>query len=193
MAFKKYLCALLADLQKEQQALSVYLNKHSTTSKIDQLLNHPEFKTLLAPYFTPSSQNFSDWMQASFAHNEKHPEHLLHRSVSGHLLRSKSEAIIDTLLYMNQIPFRYECALKLGETTFFPDFTIRHPKTGDFYYWEHFGLMDHPNYVQNVYSKLHHYTSHNIIPSIQLITTYETKENPIDVDTISKIIEHYFL
>lgn len=97
------------------------------------------------------------------------------------------------LLYINQIPFRYECSLTLGETTLFPDFTIRHPQTGDIYYWEHFGLMDKPIYIQNTYSKLQLYTSHGIIPTIQLITTYETKDYPMDVDTINKIIQHYFL
>ena len=94
---------------------------------------------------------------------------------------------------MNKIPFRYECSLTLNETTLFPDFTIKHPKTEKIYYWEHFGLMDNPSYVQNTYSKLHLYTSNGIIPNIHLITTYETKDYPIDVDTISKIIAHYFL
>ena len=97
------------------------------------------------------------------------------------------------LLYINKIPFRYECALHLGETTLFPDFTIRHPKTGNVYYWEHFGLMDNPAYSQNAYSKLQLYTSHGIIPSIQLITTYETKDNPLSTDIVEKIIAYYFL
>lgn len=158
-----------------------------------QLLSKPEFQKLLAPHFTPLSDDLAEWTNSDYEHNLKHPEHLIHRSTSGHLLRSKSEAIIDMLLYINKLPFRYECALQLGEYTLFPDFTIRHPHTGDMYYWEHFGLMDNQGYVQNAYSKLQLYTLHGIIPSIQLITTYETKEHPIDVDIISKTIEHYFL
>ena len=148
---------------------------------------------MLAPHFTPLSQELSDWSHASYERNQNHSEHLLHKSNSGNFLRSKSEAIIDMLLYMHRIPFRYECALYLGNITIFPDFTIRHPQTGNFYYWEHFGLMDNSNYAQKTYSKLQLYNSHGIIPSIQLITTFETMEKPIDVDSISKIIEHYFL
>lgn len=193
LALKKYLCLLLDDLSHEKRAIQFYLNHHSDTSKAELLLDNPEFKALLAPHFTPRSQELSDWMNSSYEHNPRHPEHLLHKSSSGNLVRSKSESIIDMLLYLNQIPFRYECALQLGETTIFPDFTIRHPKTGVVYYWEHFGLMDNPAYSQNVYSKLQLYTSHGIIPSIQLITTYETKERPISSDTITKIITHYFL
>lgn len=72
-------------------------------------------------------------------------------------------------------------------------FTIRHPKTGEVFYWEHFGLMDNPTYSKNAYSKLQLYTNHGIIPSIQLITTYETKEHPLTAETIEKIVENYFL
>ena len=87
----------------------------------------------------------------------------------------------------------YECALQLDEIMLFPDFTIRHPKTGDVYYWEHFGLMDNPVYSQNVCSKLQFYATHGIIPSIKLITTYESKDNPLNPDMVQKIITHYFL
>ena len=144
LAIKKYLCLLLEDLSHEKRAIQFYLDHHSDTPKALQLLNMPEFKTLLAPYFSPPSQELSDWMNSSYEQNPHHPEHLLYKSNSGNLVRSKSESMIDMLLYINKIPFRYECALHLGEITLFPDFTIRHPKTGGVYYWEHFGLMDNP-------------------------------------------------
>lgn len=96
-------------------------------------------------------------------------------------------------LHINKIPFRYECSLQLGDVTIFPDFTIRHPKTGEIYYWEHFGLMDNPTYCKNSISKLQLYASQGIVPSIQLITTYETKENPLSAELVGKIIQHYYL
>lgn len=96
-------------------------------------------------------------------------------------------------LYTNKIPFRYECALQLGESVIFPDFTIRHPETGNLYYWEHFGLMDDLSYSRNSCAKLQLYTSHGIIPSIHLITTYETKDSPLSSEIVEKIVSHYFL
>ena len=97
------------------------------------------------------------------------------------------------VLYKNKIPFRYECGLKLGDFTYYPDFTIRHPQTGETYYWEHFGKMDDESYSKNVFSKLQHYTSHGIVPTIQLITTYETKNNPFTINNAEKIVTDYFL
>lgn len=192
LALKKYLNSLLSDLRQEQKSIELYLKNHPLASRAEQLLTMPEYKKLLEPYFSPSSQSLSEWMNNPYEHNSKHPENLIHKSISGHFLRSKSEAIIDMFLYTNKIPFRYECALNLGEYTLFPDFTIRHPKTGDTYYWEHFGLMDNIGYAQNAFSKLQIYTSHGILPSIKLITTFETKEHPIDIDTIAKTIDFYF-
>lgn len=192
LASKKYLSLILEDLSQEKRAVQFYLDHHSAIPKSLKLLKNPEFNSLLAPYFAPLSQELAEWMNSSYERNSQHPEHLIHKSSSGNLVRSKSEAIIDMLLYINKIPFRYECVLQLGETTLFPDFTIRHPRTGEIYYWEHFGLMDNPTYSQNAFSKLQLYASHGIIPTIQLITTYETKENPLGSDTVEKIIAHYF-
>jgi len=95
-------------------------------------------------------------------------------------------------LFVNKIPFRYECMLHLGENAIFPDFTIRHPKNGEIFYWEHFGLMDNPSYSSKAFSKLQLYSTYKIIPSIQLITTYETKEHPLTMETVEKIVKDYF-
>lgn len=118
---------------------------------------------------------------------------MLLKTVAGIRVRSKSEALITMLLYTNKIPFRYECALTLGETTVYPDFTIRHPETKKTFYWEHFGLMDQPYYAQNTYSKLKLYTDHGIYPSIHLLTTYETQDHPLDSLLVENLIQTYFL
>lgn len=96
-------------------------------------------------------------------------------------------------LYTNQIPFRYECALSLTSTTIYPDFTIRHPRTGETFYWEHFGMMGDPDYSQKAFHRMQLYNSNGIIPSIHLITTFETLEYPLNYETIEKIVKEYFL
>lgn len=159
-----------------------------------QLLTQPSgFQELLSPLFTPLSEELSTWSSSPYEINTNYPEQLIHKAASGNMVRSKSEVLIDLYLHTNKIPFRYECALHLEETVLFPDFTIRHPKTGKYYYWEHFGRMDDPTYYKNVYSKLQLYTSQGIVPSIQLITTFETKEHPLTSEVIEKTIEQYFL
>jgi len=192
LAEKKYLSLHLQDLFRERSATEAYLARASQPKQTEIFFSrHPGIAALLSDRAV--SQTNDEWSQAVYETNTSHPQHLIHRSVSGHLVRSKSEALIDALLFLNQIPFRYECALYLGDSTLFPDFTIRHPKTGKLYYWEHFGLMDDSDYIKNAYSKLHLYAQHGIVPSINLITTYETKDHPLDSYRIERILQEYFL
>ena len=78
-------------------------------------------------------------------------------------------------------------------TNIYPDFTIRHPRTGKTFYYEHFGMMDDPRYSKNAYTKLQLYNSNGIFQSAQLITTFETKTNPLSSDAVENIIKQYFL
>ncbi|MGN0165577.1 MAG: ATPase [Lachnospiraceae bacterium] len=194
LAQKKYLTYLLQDLEKEQKALTLYLNHHSNEKQSDSLLlNHPEYQELLSQTHLSLSKELTDWMASPYNRNTSHPESLSHKGIANTLLRSKSEVLIDMALRKYNIPFRYECALELNNATLFPDFTIRHPHTGELHYWEHFGLMDNHSYTENAIAKIRLYTSNGIIPGDKLITTYETRNSPLTIQTIEKTIEFYFL
>lgn len=194
LAEKKYITATLADLKNEEKAIDSYLHhyKHHT-SEVEKLFNHPSYQKLLFSVIKPVSFELAEWASETYEKNQSHPNTLRHNCISGNVVRSKSEVLIDHALFTHQIPFRYECALKLEEITIYPDFTIRHPKTGKFYYWEHFGIMDSVSYSQNAYQKLQLYTSNGYIPTINLITTFETNEYPLSMETIENVISHYFL
>ena len=195
LAKKKYLSFLLEDLLHEKRAIDFYLRHHdSEVGKAERLLTETsEYQKLLSPFFKSKSEELEAWSRMEYESNPKYPDQLIHQGASGTPLRSKSEAMIDMQLFTNKIPFRYECALHLGEMIVYPDFTIRHPKTGKIYYWEHFGMMDDTSYVRAAGAKLQQYMSNGIIPSIQLIMTYETRENPLGFDKVKKIIDEYFL
>ncbi len=120
-------------------------------------------------------------------------EHLIHQVPGSHFVRSKSETIIAMMLKTNKIPYRYECKLRLDGRDYYPDFTIRHPITGEVFYWEHHGLMDDEDYCQKAASKLQVYCRNNIIPTVNLILTYETKEKPLDSELVENYIKYYFL
>lgn len=53
--------------------------------------------------------------------------------------------------------------------------------------------MDDEAYNRNVPIKLQTYISQGIIPSVRLITTYETMKNPLSAETVERIIKEYFL
>ena len=192
LAKKKYLSLRRKDLQQELTAINFYLRHHKETgSKAEKLLNKPAYAELLSNQFKPVNQEFQEWMNAPYESNKSFPEGLIYKTNAGINVRSKSEVMIVMFLHMRKIPFRYECALHLGDNTFYPDFTIKHPQTGKIYYWEHFGQMDNPSYYNGVYPKLLTYTSYGIVPGVNLITTFETKEQPLEISLIENVMDYY--
>lgn len=193
LAYRKYLTALRIELEDELKIFQRYVKKTSQNKSQKMLIESAEMRRLTSDFFTPTNHKLAQWMNASYEKNTGYPEALVHKSISGNCLRSKSEALIDMLLFKAKIPYRYESQLIIGNNLFCPDFTIRHPITEEYYYWEHFGQMDNPDYCKKACFKIQEYSLHGIIPSINLITTYETKDNPLTSDVINKIITHYFL
>ena len=193
LALKKYYECRKKELESEAAGWKAYLRK---TDKIkvssEYLLNHPEYGRLLAKNFRPLNRELERWQEEPYEKSTKHPEDLLVLGTHGKMLRSKSEAIIDRMLFQNKIPFHYEEKLVLDGIILYPDFMIRHPITGQYFYWEHFGMMDNENYAHNVYSKLQLYQSVGIIPSMQLLTTFETRQNPLDYEYVELLIQYYF-
>ena len=111
----------------------------------------------------------------------------------GERVRSKSEILIANALKKHHIPYRYEYPLGLkGDITLHPDFTVLNVKKRQELYWEHFGRMDDEKYARGAANKMKTYIENGIIPNIDLITTYETKEHPLDYETIEKVIKEYF-
>lgn len=191
---KKYLSSLLKDLIHEKNCIDSYLKKsesyHSSCSKFFD--SNSRYSKYLSTSYHYANSHINEWANASFEQNTRYPEHLIHNTYSGHMVRSKSESLIDSALYLNKIPFRYECKLTLDDITFFPDFTIMHPESGKLFYWEHLGMMDDPVYIQKTFSKLQVYASFGIIPSINLILTSETKDSPFTSLQAEQIIQAYF-
>jgi len=133
------------------------------------------------------------WQNAPYQKSTNHPENLTIRANSHLLVRSKSEAFIVAVLTRHGIPFRYEAAFTLPDVTLFPDFTIRHPDSGEYYLWEHCGLIDKPYYQQQTLWKLSHYVSAGFIPGENLIRTFETDSRPLSPDRIEALVNMYFL
>lgn len=193
LAARKYLEHLYEDLLHEKNAIEFYIRHHKEGNADKMLTQMPEYQELLKSHFKVLSEELSEWQKSPNIHSNKYPEQLKHKAASGNVVRSKSEVLIDKALYEHKVPFRYEAPLHLGDEVFYPDFTIRHPDTGQVFYWEHFGRMDNESYAKNTISKLRFYVEHGIIPGVQLITTYETLEKPLSLETVENVIKEYFM
>lgn len=186
----------LEDTVRELEALDSYLKKHRANSDIDRLIDLPAIGNLLAADDPAIPVSMDDelykWKHAKYERNMEHPETLTVRTVDGNYVRSKSEALIYMLLLNYQIAFRYECRLDVGGYIYHPDFTIRHPVTGEIFYWEHIGKIDKPDKVIDFMQRLRVYINNGILPDHNLILTFESEGHPLDFSIVQDKIEEFF-
>lgn len=117
---------------------------------------------------------------------------LIHKTLKGELVRSKSEVIIANMLYESGIAYEYEKELSLGEDGIrIPDFTIDDAESGMLFYWEHCGMMSDRHYRRRWYEKKAVYEKHDIVEGENLIVSYDDLNGSIDSVAIKKLIEQY--
>lgn len=194
LAIKKYNCYRLEELKGKYSLLKKYADfyeKEKEKSK-DLVEQNPAYASLLADYLKDTQDKSNSWQEGPYPHNAKYKNNLIYKTLAGHMVRSKSEVLIANALFLNGIPYRYEYALQLEGITLYPDFTIRHPKTKQIYYWEHFGMADKLEYQDRITEKLKLYLKNGIIPTIDLILSYETSKSPLDIEKVEWLIREYF-
>lgn len=117
---------------------------------------------------------------------------LIHKTLKGDLVRSKSEVIIANMLFDAGIEYEYEKSLDLGEDGIrLPDFTIDDAESGICFYWEHCGRLDDEGYRKRWEQKLDLYKKHGIIEGENLIVSKELPNGGIDSPEINRLINKY--
>lgn len=192
MAEKRYKESLLDDKRDELRVLRSFVSQKTSNHRALDLLSIPGYHALLPEYVLNTSDKLAKWASESYDRSTAHSSDLTHTTFKGDYVRSKSEQTIANLLLKSNIPYRYEDKLTIDGITFHPDFTTRHPKTGQYIYWEHLGLMDTANYRDSAIRKLRIYSDAGIIPMINLIITSETKSALLDPGLVEDLIEAFY-
>ena len=195
LAQKRIYQARLLDIDQQIAAYRTCLKQLKGSNRAEKLLEQSEpIRSLVGQHLYYLPQDLSDWVQASYEKNPASPENLKVPTVTGEFVRSKSERAIYNLLRHANLPFRYECALELehAKRTNYPDFTILNPNNGKTYYFEHFGMIDDPEYQRDFLNKLRTYLNNGIYPGVNLIMSFETKDMPIDEVYVNHLLSYYF-
>ena len=150
-------------------------------------------KYLGSGYYLEGDVCLSEWEDRKASQNFYFEEGLIHTTKSGDRVRSKSEVMIADALFDSKLLFKPEPALELGDEIVYPDFEIVHPSTHKLIWWEHFGMMDDPEYAYNAMEKLVEYVENGIVLGGNLIVTYETAMAPLTHKMIDKKLRNYDL
>lgn len=107
------------------------------------------------------------------------------QTLSGDMVKSKSELIIADKLFKRKIPFKYEQTIYAPDNSYYNcDFTIEWQ--GQRYLWEHWGRRDLDEYRNKMEEKIVWYNKY--FPG-QLISTYETSTLSREAENL---INQYF-
>lgn len=193
IAQRDYNSKLLKKLLVEQKAL----NKIISIFKFTDIFNafdslHPARKKLVTPVIMSPAEFAEQWQSKSYKNTAYHKENQIFRTNNNEYVRSKSELLIANTLSLNKIPYKYErkCTLKNGKT-YYPDFYCLNKRTRQEFLWEHFGLLQSPEYATAAVDKFLTYTQNGFQQGRNIIYTAETQTTPLTPNTIQKIIDAY--
>jgi ATP-dependent exoDNAse (exonuclease V) alpha subunit len=117
-------------------------------------------------------------------------EHLIHRTLKGHMVRSKSELVIANMLFQMEIKYEYERKLEGTAITGVvrPDFSFAAP-SGDPIVWEHLGMLTRDDYRQSWERKLDWYLQNGFVEGANLFTTRDDEKGGLDSEDVSRVAE----
>ena len=137
-------------------------------------------KKLVKSRIVTDDQFLEAWLAVEYQGKEFREDEPEYISMKGERVRSKTEKIIADTLYHLNIPYRYEYPLNLkGYGIIYPDFTLLDQKTRENVYWEHFGMMENPEYCSKAMKKIDLYGRNGYYTSKNLLLTFESTSQPI--------------
>lgn len=207
---RKYLCqsqtsliSALAQKRYDQQAYNAIKARKEVMDKCITKLKEAEekfnlskiydnFPSELKPLIKPIQSFDADYArrwQAVKHEKSNYPMEVVFKTKRGENVRSKSELIIANKLFDAGIPYHYEAAFICNNRIIsYPDFLVLNPRTGKEYYWEHFGKMGDPVYLEQAICKIEKYARHGVTSGNKLIATFESAEHPMNTELIDNII-----
>jgi hypothetical protein len=195
LAQKKYDLGVEKLLAEQKNSLEKMLNtnKEDAIRKVYEGLPR-ELQAMIEPAVMSPEKLAQMWQEVEYKRPslENAASDLL--TLRGEQVRSKSEIMIADALFHAKVPYRYEFPVYVrGRGTFHPDFLCLNKRTGKEVIWEHFGLMDNPEYAANALEKITLYAQNGFVLGRGFIYTMETLARPLSSRLVKQLIEVHFL
>lgn len=192
---KEYNLSIIKMMEEELKQISRYVEHTSPTKMMDQYSNLSEGrKRMVNPFILDDEEFILRWEAVKFegkSFSEDAPMFYTHK---GERVRSKSEVIIANLLYKYQIPYRYEFPVTIKDFGItYPDFITLNVRKRKEIYIEHFGLLDDATYRENALRKITKYEMAGISLGDNLLLSFETLKNPLNIQLVEKKIKEKLL
>ncbi|MBR4914298.1 MAG: hypothetical protein IKZ42_03375 [Clostridiales bacterium] len=189
MVQKDYIKEIIKMSECEMKMLKDIIDSHKGIAPEDVFDNLIEARKKYATPICFGNKIADDWA------NEPYDKPIVLNgfdSLKGDKVRSKSELIIADRLLIKGVPYRYECPVMINGKIIHPDFTVLRRSDNKLVYHEHCGMVDKPEYAENMVTRINDYNKDGIYLGDRLFLTFETSNTPLDVTAIDNLIDTHF-
>lgn len=210
---KKTIPAIEAEIKELKDFIKAYKTKYCDT--VYQKLASTR-RQVVTPLTLDDEAYAAAWLKVEYR-QKKIPEDAPQLFTDNNeQVRSKSEVIIANALKAAGVPYRYEFPLLVDRNAsdnmdtasaksgtkaadfydldiyqLHPDFYCLNLRTRQEFAWEHFGMMDDPEYAARATEKLELYAENGFFPGKNLIITMETSAKPLSSKLLKNVIKTY--
>lgn len=195
LAQKDYDVCFMKHMKKQKNKLCkvIKLLSDINFSKVYNELSETRQK-LVNPYVLTDEQYVEKWLNVEYEGKDFFEGTSVLMTERGEEVRSKSEKILADKFYSCGIPYRYEFPVNLkGYGIVYPDFTLLNVKERKEIYFEHFGMMDNPEYCQKAIQKIETYAKNGFYIGKNLLVTFETLQKPLDMKIVEQMLKEFIL
>ena len=194
IAQRDYNNTIATILKKQIKAIDSFLTAYDPNDLDNAFTKlHPGRRALVTPVREPNEDFIAAWQHHPYTGKPFEINAPEYYTSTGIRVRSKSEVIIADALSRSSIPYRYEYPTSIkGWGTLYPDFTCLDIRSREEIIWEHFGLMNDPDYVENAVQKIAHYAASGYTLGKNFIATFESNSAPFSVKQVQSYIKAIF-
>ena len=195
---QKSIPAIQAEIKELKDFIKAYKEKCSDTVYHKLASTRQEVVT---PLTLDDESYAAAWLKVEYRHKKIPEEAPQLFTDNNEQVRSKSEVIIANALKAAGVPYRYEFPLLVDRKAvdfydkdigyLHPDFYCLNLRTRQEFAWEHFGMMDDPEYAARAIEKLELYAENGFFPGKNLIITMETSAKPLSSKLLKSVIKTY--
>ncbi len=194
LAQRDYDNKLLQEIDSRKKIMNKFLKEYPQTGLENTYEELNEYrKKLIRPIIETDESYAKEWINAPYVRKIIGEDVPVIFTENGERVRSKSEKMIADKLKQLGISYRYEAPLRFGRNlVLHPDFTLLHVKERKEIYYEHFGMMDNPEYVENALKRIEIYEKNGIFPGDKLLFSWETSTVPVNMKVVEGMVKRFF-
>lgn len=190
---KKYDEATIKQINSEIKNLEHILKRVNSDLRKNYSDYPQEIKQYIVPVDVSDEDYIKEWLSIPYARKSILEDLPVYFTDRGERVRSKSELNIANMLNKMNVPYKYECPIRLSNGKIIhPDFTVLDVKKRREIYWEHRGMMDDRMYLKHAIERVKEYGKSGIYVGDNLLLTEETSTLPLGTNEIERLIRHFF-